>query len=288
VSADLPPALSADSASTDDVEVYLRQATSVLAVHRGHDSGNTSAVVAAGGQRWFVKWSADPAAVPHLESAIRFHAIVRHPAIAALRHVIRTPSGLALVHDWVPGEILNDALAPGSLPRQHPASAFARFRRLSVTEIAAALEVVLDAHLEVARHGFVAVDFYDGCLIYDFARRTMRLCDLDSYAPGPYVLNLDRQFGSTRFMPPEEFRRGATIDERSTVYTLGRTAFVLLSGGPLGEQAAGRWRAGPAALRVAQRATADRPEGRYQTVAGLTAAWREAVTADCATMTAWI
>jgi serine/threonine-protein kinase len=101
----------------------------------------------------------------------------------------------------------------------------------------------------------VAVDFYDGCLIYDFARRTIRLCDLDSYRPGPYVLDRDRQYGSTRFMAPEEFAKGATVDERSTVFTLGRAAFVLLSRGPRGEQDRDLWRAGDALFQVATTAT---------------------------------
>lgn len=42
----------------------------------------------------------------------------------------------------------------------------------------------------------MAVDFYDGCLIYDFARRMIWLCDLDCYRPGPYVLDRDREYGS--------------------------------------------------------------------------------------------
>lgn len=61
-----------------------------------------------------------------------------------------------------------------------------------------------------------------------------RLCDLDSYRPGPNILDRDRQHGSTRFMAPEEFCRGAQIDERTTVFTLGRAAYVLLSDGPRG------------------------------------------------------
>ena len=36
-------------------------------------------------------------------------------------------------------------------------------------------------------------------------------------------------FGSSRFMAPEEFELGTTIDERTTVFTLGRTAAVLMS-----------------------------------------------------------
>jgi serine/threonine protein kinase, bacterial len=128
----------------------------------------------------------------------------------------------------------------------------------------------------VAERGFVAVDFYDGCLIYDFARRMIWLCDLDCYRPGPYVLDRDRQYGSARFMAPEESAKGATVDERSTVFTLGRTAFVLLSRGPRGEQGRDLWRAGDALFQVATTAARPDPADRYQSVAELIGAWQEA------------
>jgi serine/threonine protein kinase, bacterial len=262
---------------TDDVEAFLRRAGDVFVVHRGHDSKNTSAGVAAGHRRWFVKWATDPEAIGHLESAVRFHAAVRHPAIVTVRGWFTLPSGLALVHDWVPGEVLNDPLVPGGLPRDDPRSAFARFRRLGVAEALAAFSVVLDAHLVVAERGFVAVDFYDGCLIYDFGRRAIRLCDLDSYRPGPYTLDRDRQYGSSRFMAPEEFRRGATIDERSTVFNLGRAAFVLVGGAVRGEQDRHLWRASDALYQVASTATCPDPAGRYQSVGDLVLAWRAAL-----------
>ena len=75
------------------------------------------------------------------------------------------------------------------------------------------------------------MDFYDGAIIYDFENQRVHLCDLDLYRPGPYVLDRERQYGSTRFMAPEEFEKRATIDERITVFALGRAAFVFLSEG---------------------------------------------------------
>ena len=56
-------------------------------------------------------------------------------------------------------------------------------------------------------------------------------------------------------MAPEEFQRGARIDERTTVFTLGRTAFVFLSDGLRGEPERHRWRASAALYDVAWRAT---------------------------------
>lgn len=99
-----------------------------------------------------------------------------------------------------------------------------RFRSLPVPNILATLDTIYDAHVALTEHGFVASDFYDGCIIYDFDGAQTFLCDLDEYRPGPWKLERDRAYGSTRFMAPEEFRRGATIDHVTNVFNLGRAA----------------------------------------------------------------
>jgi serine/threonine-protein kinase len=77
-------------------------------------------------------------------------------------------------------------------------------------------------------------------------------------------------------MAPEESIKGATVDERSTVFTLGRAAFVLLSRRAAGEQDRHLWRAGDALFQVATTATRPNPADRYQSVADLTGAWQQA------------
>src|SRR3546814_10938396 len=52
----------------------------------------------------------------------------------------------------------------------------------------------------------------------------MRLIDLDEYRPGPFTVESDRLPGSTPYMAPEELVHGARVDERTTVFHLGRTA----------------------------------------------------------------
>ena len=64
-------------------------------------------------------------------------------------------------------------------------------------------------------------------MIYDFDRGAPHLVDLDNYQPGPFVNDMGRMFGSTRFMAPDA--RGARIDERTTLFTMGRAAAVLLA-----------------------------------------------------------
>ena len=142
-----------------------------------------------------------------------------------------------------------------------------RFRSLPVALVEEAISVILDAHLAVAYAGYVSVDFYDGALVYDFADNVIRLIDLDEYRPGPFRMDDDRLPGSRSYMAPEEWIRGAAINERTMVFTLGRAISQLLT------SQGGAWRGTPEQAMVAERATASEPEDRYPTVAALIAAW---------------
>jgi serine/threonine protein kinase len=259
------PSLLATRRIAVHIEDHLASIGDVFATIRGHDSGCTSYGVDDGSDRWFVKVAYD-VDVEQLRSAERFHTAVTHPAIVPLRRAFDVPGGRAVVYPWVPGEILNDPMAPAGRPHTAADSALNRFRAWPVASIERVLDTVIDAHLAVVREGFVAVDFYDGCLLYDVTTEQVRLVDLDEYRPGPYVLEADRQYGSRRFMAPEEFVRGSSIDERTTVFTLGRTARVLL-----GE--AGQWRGSARAERVVDRATATDPAVRFASVEALARAW---------------
>jgi serine/threonine-protein kinase len=81
---------------------------------------------------------------------------------------------------------------------------------------------------------------------------------------------MGRMFGSDRFMAPEEFEKGARIDERTTVFTLGRCAAEFLGGGTL-ERPAFRGTDAQHAAMVG--ACAPAPDRRFQSVAELAQAW---------------
>ncbi|MFF4648051.1 serine/threonine protein kinase [Streptomyces sp. NPDC001389] len=207
-----------------------------------------------------------------LRRAISVHQAVSHPAIAPLVHSFTTDEGLALVYPWVRGEVLYHPTRSRHGGRATPGSPMARFRALPIVQIQAALESVLSAHLAVERAGLVAVDFYDGCMLYDFGEHRMRLCDLDEYRQGSFTLEADRLPGSTRYMAPEEFSRGSLIDIRTTVFNLGRALRLLLDAG----DDETRWRGTPAQLAVIERATAPEPERRWPSVRSLTDGWHAA------------
>ncbi len=241
------------------------------------DSGNVSFGVEAAGRRWFLKSAGHPAdPAPHLDhparvallaNAARLAGSLEHPALPRLRGEPASAWGPLLAYDWAPGELLH---APAAR-RADPASAHQRFRSLPADEIAIALDTVIDVHVRLCALGWVACDFYDGAMIYDFVGRRLTLVDLDTYRQGPFVNEMGRMFGSTRFMAPEEFRKDAVIDERTTVFTLGRTISNFLGDGTLDAAA---FRGADAQLAAMLGACRPAPDERFQSVAELAAAWR--------------
>jgi serine/threonine-protein kinase len=262
----------------DDVEAHLERVGRVFRRFLNHDSHCTSWGVEIGGRRWFVKHSDHPRGLESLRRAVRLHTRAAHPALARLRNTLAAPGGgLALVYDWLPGELLYDGYAwTAEGRRADPACPHVRFRTQPLETVLAGLDTIYDAHLYLADLGLVAVDLYDGCFLWDFEARRMSLCDLDEYRPGPFVLEADRLPGSTRFMAPEEFERGARIDGVTNVFALGRTAAVLLGDGT---GSLGAWRGTDRMRAVAERATSPARADRYPSVRAFVDAWRRAVRA---------
>lgn len=256
-----------ESTSVGDLRRYLDTVGTVFRVFDRQDSGCASYGVAVDAERWFVKTSTTPSARRALGRAVAFHAAVRHPAIIHLRARFEAAGQLVLTYPWADGTLLYHATVDPRLPRRHPDSAWSRFRRLAVAEVEAAVAAIFDAHLAVDEAGFVASDLYDGCFLYDFERRQMRLLDFDEYRPGPFVAT-EPPCGSSRFMAPEEVL-GGTFDRRTTVFTLGRAARLLLDAGD--DEAA--WRGTAGQLAVLHRATRPDPADRYADVGDLVAAW---------------
>lgn len=237
--------------------------------HRTQDSGNISFGVEIAGRRYFVKTAGlvddDKPYLNHasrvelLRNAARLAQSCDHPILPPLRQVVESPSGPMLFYNWVEGELVRNALQ--------------QVKCLPVGEIVDLLNGVFDLHVELARRGWIANDFYDGSMIYDFDRRKVHAVDLDTYHQGPFTNDMGRMFGSTRFMAPEEFELGATIDQRTTVFTLGRTAAVLLSDNSLDRKP---FRGSDPQYETMLQACRKNPDARFQTVAQFRDTWLQA------------
>ncbi len=233
---------------------------------RTQGSGNVSYGVEADGRRYFVKSAGRPdddssyldhgGRVSLLRNAVRLAESSDHRTLSKLRQVVESSLGPMLVYDWVEGENVRQSLD--------------RVRCLAAGEVAHLVTEVYDLHRELTGLGWIANDFYDDTMIYDFQRRRVHVIDLDSYNLGSFTNRMGRMFGSSRFMAPEEFEFGATIDERTTVFTLGRTAAVLMSDNSLKRDA---FRGNDGQYEVMVRCCAEDPDDRFQTVAEMFAVW---------------
>ncbi len=236
------------------------------------DSGNISYGVEVAGRRFFVKTPGEagfstPGADHRARGGILRNAAavarsLTHRALPALHHIVEAPDGPLLVYDWVEGLLLR--VETGE--RDRPGSSFHRFLHLPAETILRVLDVIYDVHQRLAERGWIACDFYDGSVIYDFEREAVHLVDLDLYRRGPFVNEMGRMFGSTRFMAPEEFTRGARIDERTTVFTMGRAAAVFLA----------RAGDGDGVSEVLERACRENPAERFPTMACFFEGWMSA------------
>ena len=260
---------------------YLRSLGTVFAEFgaQTQDSGNISYGVQIGTERFFIKTAGVPNdPLPFLDYATRvsllrnaalLHSAVRHPLLPELQSVIESPSGPMLIYPWLGGELLG-------VPREKrddPQSSFQRFRSLPAATILACLDAVYDLHDTLVRAGWIAVDFYDGSLLYDFAANRLWVVDVDMYRDAPFRNEMGEMFGSSRFMAPEELEKGAFIDEQTTVYVMGRTALVFLSDGTLAPSA---FRGSQSLFEVITQACRPEKELRFRSMNDFYQAWQAA------------
>jgi serine/threonine-protein kinase len=249
----------------------------VFAVFDDQDSECLSYGVTVEGAQWFVKLAPDWRTARMLRSAAEFHSAVKHPVIVAPASFTDAGDRAGIVYPWVSGSVLYHPTKSRRMSRSAPGSPLRAFREQPLEIVSRVVDEIFDAHLAVAAAGFVAVDFYDGCMLYDPDTTVIRLIDLDLYRRTPYTVGTE-YYGSRRYLSPEERTEGATVDERTMVYLLGRTGRMLMDEGDQ-EQA---WRGTTAQLAVLDRATRQEQDGRYRSVAEFIQAWRETAPESCA------
>lgn len=248
----------------------------VFRVWDRQDSGNLSFGLEIEDQRVFIKYAGaetaeyagHPAdAVQRLREAANAYEALDHPALVRMLDHFETPDGYAILFEWAKGQSLHRGDDSGADP--HPVRS--RFRALPIERRLEAMETILDFHAHVEEKGYVAIDFYDGSMLYDFEAGRMTLCDIDLYRPVPYINEMGRMWGSSRFMSAEEYELGAAIDSRTNVYTMGATAFYMLGG--TRDRSPGLWEAGEELYRLALRAVSPERSHRQASVRELLDAW---------------
>ncbi|GEM_PF-54399 len=250
----------------------------VFRVWDRQDSGNLAFGLEIEGQKVFIKYAGaftaeynghPVEAIRRLREAAGVHEVLQHPALVKVLDHFETPDGYAVLYEWAEGRLLRPGAEEGGAD-----AAISRFRRLPIEERIEAMDTILEFHAYAEAMNYVAIDFYDGSLIYDFETRRMTICDIDYYRPKPYINEMGRMWGSSRFMSPEEYEFGAPIDSRTNVYTMGAMAFFLLGGGE--DRSRQLWEAGDELYQVALRAVSPERSQRWESIDALLEAWEAA------------
>lgn len=206
------------------------------------------------------------AAVETLKNAMPLY-LRNHPALVNLRGHGPTREGYAAIFEW------KDLPALRVYPPDERIKN--RVRRLPWPQSLKMLDGIYDLHMKLAEDGYIAVDFWDGNVLIDFVRSEAIVCDIDLYRKKPAVNDKGRMPGSSRFLSPEEYTFGASLDERTTVFAMGALAFEFF--GDNIERKESDWFGPPALYAVARKATMEKREKRYPTLKAFLGAWREGV-----------
>lgn len=201
-----------------------------------------------------------------LQKAMPLYSI-RHPSLTRLLAHGPAGDGYAAIYAWQDAPVL--------WPSPPDPAVLERVRRLQLSRSLKMLDGVFDLHGALAMEGYIAVDFSDENLLVHFDRDEMTVCDIDLYRKKPAVNDRGRMHGSSRFLAPEEYTLGASLDESTTVYAMGMLAFEIF--GDQQERTRKNW-TGPRALYdVAEKATKEKRAERYPSMRAFLNAWRSAV-----------
>jgi serine/threonine protein kinase, bacterial len=265
---------------------WLKNIGKIFCVFDQQDSGNISFGVEKNNVKYFVKYagakpmdfSGNPEdAVNRLINAIPVYQRLEHPYLIKLVDHFSVAGGYAAIFEWFEGECLHSHWSFGGLAKYtNPESPFYRFKKLDIEKRLVTMDVILSFHVYVESTGFVAVDFYDGSILYDFKNDETKICDIDFYRLSPSINDLGENFwGANRSKSPEEYVLNSPIDSITNVFNLGAIAFGLLGGES--DHSFSKWDANKKLYEVALKAVEKDRNKRYSTVSEFYEAWKIAL-----------
>lgn len=250
---------------------FLSEYGKVFKVFDDQDSGNICFGTERNGQKYFIKFAGAKTAeydgkpcdaVSRLKATVPIYENLRHKNLIEYMDSKEIGNGFAMIFKWEDGECMG---------RMYPES-HRRFMSLSNDTKLKVFADILDFMKYIAEQNFVAIDFYDGSIMYDFENQKTIICDIDFFRKSPAVNDMGRMWGSSIFMSPEEFEKDAVLDEVTNVYTLGAMAFALFGNYKRDSE---NWQLSKDLYNVAVKATSDDRNNRYQSVEELIDEWNK-------------
>jgi len=229
--------------------------------------------------------------VDALKNAVQIYRDLDHPSLIHIRDSFQLGKLYAAVFDWADGEGLFDHWNFDKYSAENITPPYQRFKKLPIDKRLNAVSDIISFLENTAAKGYVACDFYDGSLIYDFVHDKLTICDIDFFRKAPVVNTLGENYwGTKRLKAPEEYIKGAVIDEVTNVFTLGAIIFDIFgsfSDTDIAERyekcafipcSRDKWELSDAAYNVVLRAVSPEREQRYMSISAFAEHFRNALT----------
>ena len=166
-----------------------------------------------------------------LKKAEKKYLDIKHPNLIEYIKSFSIKEFYVLVFEFADGECLFDHWNFENYKTKNITNTpIKRFKELPVKKRLDVIEKLFSFFNTVIKAGYIAVDFYDSSIIYDFNKDIVTFCDIDLFEKFPYINNLGKDyFGTKRLKAPEENEYGVVIDEKTSEFTLGAIIFDILS-----------------------------------------------------------
>ena len=165
-----------------------------------------------------------------LKEAVAKYKDVKHENLIKLVDAFEYKEFYVVIYEYAEGECLFDHWNFDRYEKTKEITPMMRFKSLPVEKRLKVADKLFSFFESFIDAGYVAVDFYDSSIIYDFENDDVTFCDIDLFRKTPTVNDLGTgYFGTKRLKAPEENELGAVIDEQTSLFTLGAIIFDMFS-----------------------------------------------------------
>ena len=169
---------------------FLSHYGTIFKIFDDQDSGNICFGTEKDGKRYFIKYAGVPTeqyagnpedAVARLKATLPVYQTLRHSNLIKFVRAEEIGGGYAVVFRWANGECMG---------RMYPASR-QKFMQIDTKTKLKVFHDILAFFKDVTSQGYVAIDFYDGSILYDFEGKNTTICDIDFFRRIPCTNDME-------------------------------------------------------------------------------------------------
>lgn len=165
-----------------------------------------------------------------LKEAVVKYQDIKHDNLIKYVDSFNYKEFFVVIYEFAEGECLFDHWNFDRYKKTKEITPLMKFKSLPIEKRLNVVEKLFSFFETFIDCGYVAVDFYDSSIMYDFKNDVVTFCDIDLFRKLPTENDLGKDyFGTKRLKAPEENELGATIDELTSEFTLGAIIFDMFS-----------------------------------------------------------